>query len=131
MPAAHWASTVQFAGTQPYSWTDVHGAGSVHGAPGAHGAAPGQLEAPTTAHSKPTWQAGPVPQLGSGAKSAKDSELNIKTAEALNAAGMKRSCVMGRSPRGGGSASTKARLRARTLLTTAPSVPVIFGQHET
>ncbi len=91
MPGAHSASTVQCAGTQPYSSTVVHGSGSGHDDPGAHGAALAQPEAPTTAHSKPTWQAGPVPHAGSGAWSANDSELNKKAAEAVNAAGTKRS----------------------------------------
>ena len=91
MPAAHSASAVQCAGVQPITWVVVHGSGSGQDSPAAQGAAEAHPEAPTTAHSKPIPHAGPLPQPGSGAANALDSELNKKTAEAVNVAGKKRS----------------------------------------
>jgi hypothetical protein len=91
MPDAHSASTVQWAGVQPSTVMVAHGSGSGHDDPGAHGAADAQPDSPTTVHSKPTPQAGPAPQPSGGAISALETELNRKTAEAANVAGMKRS----------------------------------------
>jgi len=82
---------MQCAGAQPSTVVVVHGSGSGHDEPGAHGAADAQPDSPTTVHSKPTPQAGPVPQPTGGAMIALDRELNRKTAEAANVAGMKRS----------------------------------------
>ena len=93
MPGAHSASTLQWASVQPISCVVTHGSGVGQEAPGAQ-AVGAQPDSETTVHSKPTLQAGPVPQPGGRGRMALDSELNRKMAEAANVAGTKRSWVM-------------------------------------
>jgi hypothetical protein len=131
MPGAHSASAVQWAGAQPNTSVVVHGSGAGQDSPAAHGGVEAQLpEAPTTVHSNPTPHAGPVPQPGSGATMALDSELNKNTAEAANVAGRKRSWVMSKFSSMGAGWARAWRARRRVTLGSAASVPGVRRAHQ-